>query len=912
MTMKKLLLLLIAILPLWLCGRQASAQGLPFMRNYYADEYGAHRRSFDILVDAEKGMVYVANFEGLLTFDNARWNIIHTPGINRLTKLHRGGDGRIWVGGYNYIGYLENLSDGHVTMRQAGDSFRGEVEFIWESAGRTRFSTVSGDVYEIDDETFAIKKEDAASEDFDVVIPAKKVFLADDFWAVPTSGGGVRLTDNFGDIIFELNEDNGLCNNNVNSLSYDGRGLLWGATDNGIFTLAVPAAYSRFSASEGLKGEVLSIVLLGEEMFVGTLSGLFLKKGTSFKPVGGINHACWSLDRQGASLLAATASGVYKVDASGGAKQLTSESAMSVMADGDGFYSGEIDGFYHTSPSGARSKLSDIEKVTSILTDRHGSLWIRNLYGDVAVRRQAGGNFEIVGDEQEVSTLVKYNDDVLVIDANKEGTLFPYPQFSLTDRDGTLWLTDGEGKHLYAYRDGQRQSQYDQKLYPLGNIAVRALLRHNNLLWIGTSEGLLVVDMLRSDLLLSAPNSLCIRSASFNSERFASFTYSLVFEALYGSTLYRYRLNEGSWSEWSSVHETSLPGLSPGGYSFQIQAIDAKGQVYTGEIYEFNIPMPFYLRWYMVILYALALLALGSLGARWRTRQLEKDKERLEGVVRERTANLEKALQDLGKAQDQLVRQEKMATAGKLTQGLIDRILNPMNYINNFSKLSAGLIDDLKANISGEKEKIDEDVYEDTMDVLDMLGQNLEKVENHGMNTSRILKAMEEILRERSGSMTTLNVSDILRLDSDMVGKYYEADVSRLGIKVVFDCPIDNIPVRGNSEQLSKCFMSMIGNSVYALVRKASLGVSFEPELRITAGIKDGKAVIRIYDNGTGIEEAILDKIFDPFFTTKTTNEAAGVGLYLTQDIIQSHGGSIRVSSEKQVYTEFVIELPLS
>ena len=74
-----------------------------------------------------------------------------------------------------------------------------------------------------------------------------------------------------------------------------------------------------------------------------------------------------------------------------------------------------------------------------------------------------------------------------------------------------------------------------------------------------------------------------------------------------------------------------------------------------------------------------------------------------------------------------MVRLEKMATAGKLTQGLIDRILNPLNYINNFAKLSEGLVKDIKANVEDEKERMNEDNYEDTMDVLDMLSGNLQK-----------------------------------------------------------------------------------------------------------------------------------------------------------------------------------------
>ena len=68
---------------------------------------------------------------------------------------------------------------------------------------------------------------------------------------------------------------------------------------------------------------------------------------------------------------------------------------------------------------------------------------------------------------------------------------------------------------------------------------------------------------------------------------------------------------------------------------------------------------------------------------------------------------------------------------------------------------------------------------------------------------------------------------------------------------------------------------------------------------------------MKVRDNGTGIEEKNLTKVYDPFFTTKTTGEAAGVGLYLTREIIQNHGGDINVVSVQGEYTEFTITLPI-
>jgi signal transduction histidine kinase len=319
------------------------------------------------------------------------------------------------------------------------------------------------------------------------------------------------------------------------------------------------------------------------------------------------------------------------------------------------------------------------------------------------------------------------------------------------------------------------------------------------------------------------------------------------------------------------------------------------------------------------------MVRLGTLASRWRLRRLEKEKQRLENIVQERTAevvkqkdeieekskSLETALHELGEAQHELIRQEKMATVGKLTQGLIDRILNPLNYINNFAKLSEGLVKDIENNIEDDHEAMTPDIYDDTIDVLGMLRGNLQKVSEHGQNTTRTLKAMEEMLKDRSGGIIPMNLGPILRQDEEMLRRYYATDIAATSINIHFDIPEEPLPLEGNAELLSKTFMSLLSNSVYAVVKKAQRE-SFQPEINVSVKHANGNIVITIFDNGIGIEKTIIDKIFDPFFTTKPTGEASGVGLYLSREIIQNHKGDITVKSEQYIYSEFVITLPES
>ena len=198
------------------------------------------------------------------------------------------------------------------------------------------------------------------------------------------------------------------------------------------------------------------------------------------------------------------------------------------------------------------------------------------------------------------------------------------------------------------------------------------------------------------------------------------------------------------------------------------------------------------------------------------------------------------------------------------------------------------------------------------MEVLDMLKGNLEKVGQHGLNTTRTLKAMEEMLKDRSGGIVPMNLTPILHQDEEMLRTYFKEDIAQYGIDITFNIPSDDIQLNGNGDQLSKTFTNLLGNSVYAVIKKATKeqGGGYKPHISLDVSVASKQVILKFIDNGIGIEQTIINKIFDPFFTTKTTAEAAGVGLYLCHEIVQNHKGTITVQSEKDTFTEFTITLP--
>jgi signal transduction histidine kinase len=84
-----------------------------------------------------------------------------------------------------------------------------------------------------------------------------------------------------------------------------------------------------------------------------------------------------------------------------------------------------------------------------------------------------------------------------------------------------------------------------------------------------------------------------------------------------------------------------------------------------------------------------------------------------------------------------------------------------------------------------------------------------------------------------------------------------------------------------------------------------------EPTVWVSTQKVGDKILISVRDNGPGIPQKILDKIFQPFFTTKPTGQGTGLGLSLSYDIANTHGGEIKVDTKEGEGSEFIIQLPV-
>ncbi|NTV12320.1 MAG: response regulator [Desulfobulbaceae bacterium] len=285
--------------------------------------------------------------------------------------------------------------------------------------------------------------------------------------------------------------------------------------------------------------------------------------------------------------------------------------------------------------------------------------------------------------------------------------------------------------------------------------------------------------------------------------------------------------------------------------------------------------------------------------------------EVLEQQVRERTADLESAYNNLKSSQDQLLQQEKMATIGVLMAGIAHEINNPVGFVTSNLGSLKKYGERLAAFISAQDEAIKAGgatpVVEEQLSTL-----------RSKLKIDHILKDLPELLEESAEGTErikkiVLDLKCFSRKDTDQMAS---ADInqcleSSLGIvhnelkyKAAVVCDYGKLsPTFCNAQQLGQVFINLLINAGHAIDTKGKITVSTRQE--------NGWIFVSISDTGCGIPEEIRQKIFDPFFTTKEVGKGTGLGLAICQDIINKHGGKLELASEIGRGTTFSVSIPV-
>ena len=307
-------------------------------------------------------------------------------------------------------------------------------------------------------------------------------------------------------------------------------------------------------------------------------------------------------------------------------------------------------------------------------------------------------------------------------------------------------------------------------------------------------------------------------------------------------------------------------------------------------------------------------------------------------VVEESRAALQKSLEKLEAAKDQLVQQEKLASLGQLTAGIAHEIKNPLNFVNNFSELSMELIEEIREEVKRQKadagaerrrgvsdaagdEAFDTDLI---LEILDDIEANLKTIHKHGTRADSIVKSMLHHSRGGDGKMEPTPLNPIIKEYVNLA--FHGMRAGKNSINVTIDLQLDErvgeMPLI--AEDFSRVVLNLVNNAFDAMREKMTgdgrpetegnsptegsaeaerrRGVSamdvYDPKLTVRTRRDENAVTIEIEDNGPGIPDELKDKILQPFFTTKKGTQGTGLGLSITNDIIKAHGGTMEVYSE--------------
>ena len=290
--------------------------------------------------------------------------------------------------------------------------------------------------------------------------------------------------------------------------------------------------------------------------------------------------------------------------------------------------------------------------------------------------------------------------------------------------------------------------------------------------------------------------------------------------------------------------------------------------------------------------------------------------EELANELQGKNVQLESALSDLSRAQDQIVMREKLAALGELTAGVAHEIRNPLNFVKNFSEVSAELLEELHEVLDEAGGSIPQNKRDEIQDISTDLSSNLERIGSHTARANRIVHDMLMMSRD-TAEWQVVDINNLVDEYSRLA--FHSARATdpdfQLDLQVSLGESVGQL--EAIPQDLGRVFLNIVSNAGYATdeKRKEILrtgGSGYMPTVWVGTTRDEENITIQIRDNANGMPPDVVEKIFNPFFTTKPTGQGTGLGLAISNDIIRAHGGSITVESSPGEGTEMKVLLPLA
>lgn len=278
---------------------------------------------------------------------------------------------------------------------------------------------------------------------------------------------------------------------------------------------------------------------------------------------------------------------------------------------------------------------------------------------------------------------------------------------------------------------------------------------------------------------------------------------------------------------------------------------------------------------------------------------------------------LQKSYEKLKNQKAQLLHQEKLASIGQLSAGIAHEINNPAGFVkSNLSSLQNYMTDMLNLITCYQSLSTTLMASSPSESVADSL-KKAHDIEEE-VDIEYLIEDVPELVTESiSGMQRIITIVDGLknfsRVDSDKkellnVNLCIENTIKLVQNEIKYKA--DLIQDLGELPE-TMGYPGSLGQVILNLLVNASQAIPNFGKIMIRSQHRGDWIIVQVKDNGSGIEEEVVNKLFDPFFTTKEVGEGTGLGLSISQGIVKKHEGRITVNSQLGKGTVFTLFLPV-
>jgi len=259
-------------------------------------------------------------------------------------------------------------------------------------------------------------------------------------------------------------------------------------------------------------------------------------------------------------------------------------------------------------------------------------------------------------------------------------------------------------------------------------------------------------------------------------------------------------------------------------------------------------------------------------------RMLEEANEKLEIRVAERTTALstsneqlrreiqerQKTAEELRKTRRELIHAAKLAALGQMSTVITHELNQPLAAIRTYTDNAVQFLAKGRS---------------------DNVGWNLEQIKELTERMGQLAMQLKIFARKSSGKLNVVPLHGVL----DGAMEVMAPVISKSGVKLSINMPPELEGVRANAVLLQQVLVNLLSNSVQAVADQE------DKEVTIDVIREEDKVLLRVIDNGPGIDPAMARRIFEPFYTTKDPGKGLGLGLTISARIMEDMGGRIRV-----------------